>query len=410
MILPILVDNVSAEAQANYYVTVKPTTPDSPMYTTVNRNWTLSFEALWSYNTDSGNAISNASTTIQVSNRANKIIDTLSLNTTKGIFTFNYTSATADILTFTPTKLTTQDGKDWTNSLVDSAKNVYGLQPQSAVVWWDTFHVSLLSSDTGNIGKIAISANVTYLLLPEEGLTLPEWATYKNQTFLPKTASGVNVTINGVKAQESQTSGIYSADSSTFLPTAYVNIQVAQEGWTTTNTSFSVSHNANQPIWIYGVAIGSAFTFSAVMVYLFKSRKANSPILFEHPNFPFYGGILLAATSAISLYWGLVWLEGTLHTFDWLLLALLGMISFAFGIIGSIMSLRKKNQPLAIFAITVPMFTNLIGVKSSLDTYQLTIPWSILITSILLTIASGYFICNSDKNFDKHRSEQKIPA
>jgi hypothetical protein len=408
MILPVFVSGVSAQAQSNYYVTVKPTTANSPMYTTVGQNWTVSFEAVWSYGSDSGKSIQNATAAIQVSNREKQIIDNLSLNTTTGIFYFNYSSPTADILTFTPTKLTTQDGKTWKTSIVDSANNVYGLQSQSAVIWWDTFHMSQVSSNTNSLGKVAISVNVTYLLLPEEGLTLPAWATYSNQTFLPKIAQNATVTINDVKAEESQVPGIYSASSSTWLPTTYVNVEVSQEGWTTTSTGISFAHNANQPVWTYAVGLGSAFTFATVMLYFFKSRKANNPLLFKHPSFPFFGGVLLAVTSVISLYWGLVGLEGTLHTFNWILLAILGMLSFAFGIVGAVSSLRRKNQALAIFAVIVPMFMNVIAVKSSLDMYKLTNPWVILLVSVLLSIISGYLISNSDENFKKPNSDQKI--
>ncbi len=336
LVLPLFISNVSAQTQSNYYITIEPTTPDSPMYTAVDRNWTVSFESFWSYGADDGKNISNATATIQVHNSENQLLETLSFNTTIGTFIFNHSSSTADILTFTPTKLTTSDGKEWKAGLVDSANNVYGLLSKSAVIWWDTFQVALVSSDTGNLGNIGSSVNVTYLLLPEEGLTLPEWATYNNQTLLPKTVQGANVTINGEKAQKSQTQGIYYSNSSTFFPTAYVNVKVSKDSWTATNAGFSFAQNANQQIWLYAVGLGSVFTFVAVMIYFSKSRKANNSGMINHSSFPFFGGVLLIATSFISLYWGLVGLEGILHTFDWLPLSLLGMLTFAFGIVGQL--------------------------------------------------------------------------
>lgn len=402
LVLPIFINNASAQAQPNYYVTVKPVIiPDALTYTSVGRNVTLSFQALWSYGSNDGQNIQNATAIIQVSNPNDKVIDTLSVNTASGIFSFNYSSASADILAFTPTKLVTQDGQEWNSSIVDLANNVYGFTSHWAQVWWDTFHVSLVSRDTSSLGNVAISVNVTYLLLPEEGLQV-------GSVHVPKIVHGANVTINGVKAEESQTPGIYSASSSIWLPTTYVIVEVAQEGWVTTHTGFSFAHNANETIWTYVIAFGSVLGFAALMLHFVISKKANNPSLFKHPNFPFFGAVLLAVTSIISLYWGLVGLEGTLHTFDWVLLAALGMFSFAFGFVGSIMSLRKKNQALVIFAVIVPMLTNVVGVKSSLDIYQLTNPWLILITSLLLSIISGFLISNSDEMFQKREIEGKI--
>ena len=205
LILSIYGNFASAQAsQSNYYVTVKPSTADSAMYTAVGRNWTFSFKASWTYGANTGQAIQNATTSIQVKNRANQILDTLSLNTTTGAFNFNYSSSNADILTFTPTELATSDGKVWKAGDVDSTNNVSQFNGESAVVWWDIFRLSLVSSDTGSLGKVGIQVNVTYLLLPEEGLTLPASSTYNNATYLPKAAQGLNVIVNGVKAQESQ--------------------------------------------------------------------------------------------------------------------------------------------------------------------------------------------------------------
>jgi hypothetical protein len=389
---------VNAQTTTNYFVTVNPTTPDSQMYTTVGRNWTVSFEALWSYGDDSGTAIVNATVTVQVYNSKTEVVDTLSLNTTNGLFSFNYSSSTAEILTFTPTKLVASDGIEYDSNLLDAENSLYGFQSKSVVVWWDTFHVSLVSYDTDAAGVTTVSVNVTYLLLPEEGLTLPEWATYSHQTFLPKTAHNVNVTINSVKAEETSTKGLFKANVSTWLPTAYIHVGVTQEGWVTTHTGFSFAHNANESSWQYAVISGLALTVAVLMIFFVLRRKEGSNVL-SLKNYPILGGVLLAITSVISLYWGLVGLDSTLHGFDWLLLTIFGLLSFGFGLASALLSLRKKIQPLVIFVINMPMITNLVGVKYSLDMYGLTIPWLMLIASFVLSFVSAVLICNADEVF-----------
>jgi hypothetical protein len=229
-------------------------------------------------------------------------------------------------------------------------------------------------------------------LLPEDGLRV-------GVANVPKTLNGANVTINGLKAQETRTPGIYSVSCSTWLPTAYVKVDVSQQGWTTTQTAFSFTQNANATVWTYAFAFGLVFGAAALLFRFFSHRKANSTSLFKHSNFPFYGAALLAVTSIISLYWGLVGLEGTLHTFDWVLLAALGIVSFVLGIGSALMMLRRKQQALAIFAVVVPLFTNVVSIKSSLDMYGLANPWLILVPSLLLSLLSGFLISNSDKIF-----------
>ena len=379
------------------------------MYTAVGRNLTLTFQAIWTYGSDEGQAIQNAAVAIKVSNRANQQIETLSVNSTTGTFSFNYSSSSADILTFTPVKLTTQDGKNWNTAVVDSTNNAYGLQAESAVAWWDTFQVSILNSDTDSIGKIGVSVNVSYLLIPEGGLTLHTGAASNNATFLSKIAQDVNVTINGINAKQTQI-GVFTVDSSTFLPTAYVNVQVSQEGWSTTNTGFSFAQNSNQTLWIYGLVFILGVALVSFAVYFVKSKRAKSQAAFKHPGYPFLGGIMLAVTSSISLYWGIVGLEGTLHTFNWIALGVLGVLTFVFGIAGSIMALRKRNQALVIFAVIIPMIMNLIGVKASFDLYGLANPWLIYAISIMISVISGYFLCNSDQNFKQANSPTKNDA
>jgi len=397
----------TAQTTSNYYVTVNPTTPNSPIYTTVGRNWTLSFEASWSYGENSGQAIRNATVVVQVNNSKNAIVNTLHLNSTGGLFSFNYSSSTADTLTFTPIKLIAQDGTEYAPTLLDAEKSLYGFQSESITIWWDTFQVSVISINTSALGVTSVSVNVTYLLLPEEGLNLPAWATYSNQTFLPKTAQNSSVTINGVNAREIS-AGVYTADVSTWLPTAYVQVGVSQEEWVTTHTGFSFAHNANSPLWMYAVVIGVVLIgiVLAVSVFLGKSKKASFS---AKKRYAVLGGSLLAVTSVISLYWGLVGLDSSLHGFDWMLLTMMGLLSFGFGLAASVLSLRGKNQALVIFAVIPPMLTNLVFVKTSLDIYQLANPWLILIGSIVLSVVSGVLICNADQAFRKDIDNDKIP-
>jgi hypothetical protein len=171
LVLPLFANGVSAQTQPNYYVTVKPALISNAVtYTSVDKNATLSFQASWTYGPDETKNIQNATVIIQISNPDGKVVDMLSVNTTSGIFSFNYTSADPKTLAFTPTDLITQDGRDWNSSILDSANNVYGFTSNWAQVWWDTFHVSMISRDTGSLGNVAVSVNVTYQLLPEDGL------------------------------------------------------------------------------------------------------------------------------------------------------------------------------------------------------------------------------------------------
>jgi hypothetical protein len=400
LVTPIFLETSSAQTQSDYYVTVNPTTSNSPIYTTVGRNWTISFEALWSYGDNSGQAIENATVTIQVKNSKNEVINTLLSNKTKnGLFSFNYSSSTADVLTFTPTKLVTQDKKEWTTKLLDADRSLYGFQSKSVVIWWDTFHVSLVSYDTETLEVTMVSVNVTYLLLPENGLTLPESATYSNQTFLPKIVHNATVKINGVTAEETSL-GIFTTKAPIWLPTSYIIVGVSQEGWTTTHTGFSFAHNANEPLW--GIAIAFSLVFVVVLTGLAFSRKSRDHLLSRKISYAVFGGLLLATTAFISLYWGLVGLDSTLNGFDWIFLTITGFLSFGFGLVGCVLSTRRKNQALVLGAVIAPMFTNLVGVKTSLDIYQLANPWLILFASIVLSIISGVLISNADEVFEKH--------
>ena len=386
-----------AQITPNYYVTVNPITQDSLIYTTVGRNWTLSFEAFWSYGAESGKPIENAMVTIQVNNSRNEVIDTILINTTGGLFSFNYSSSTTDVFTFTPVKLIATDGSEWNSDLLDRENGIYGLQSKSVVIWWDSFHVSLVSYDTDTFGATTVFVNVTYLLIPEEGLTLPASATYSHQTFLPKIAHNANVTINGIKSEETSIEGIFKANSSVWLPTAYIDVEVSQEGWVTTHTRFSFAHTANEPSWQYMVV----FSFMLVVVlmsYFVLHSKTDNKIL-SSKNYPVLGGMLLAITSFISLYWGLVGWYSTTHGFDWIPLSLFGLLSFVLGIIAAFFALMKKYQSLVISAIVMPLFTNTVVILSSHDMYMLANPWLMEWTWLVLSFVSAVFICNADKEF-----------
>ena len=395
IVLPVATKTVSAQTAPNF-VTVYPTTPDSQIYTTVGKNWTVSFEALWSYGDNSGTEITNATVTVQVNNSKSEVVNTLSLNTTDGVFSFNYSSTTADVLTFTPIKLVEEDGAEWTSDLLDDGNSLYRLQSKSVVVWYDTFHTSLVSYVTDTLGVATVSVNVTYLLLPEEGLALPEWATYSNETFLPKIAHDVNVTINGVTAEETSM-GVFKADVPIWLPTAYVHVGVSREGWVTTGARFSFAHDANEPSWQYSMMFGIVLVV-VVLAFVLR-RNSGGKRLSLRKNYSVLGGALLLVTSVISLYWGLVGIDSTVHGFEWMLLAVLGMLSFGFGLATGLLSLKRKNQPLVIFAATVSLLTNFVCVKIFLDMYTLASPLLLLITSVVLSAVSGFLICNSDEAF-----------
>jgi hypothetical protein len=395
VLLPFSLRPVIGQPTSNYCVTVNSTTPDSPMYAPVGMNLTLSFQAFWSYGEDSGPSINNAFVSVQVNSSKSEVIDTILVNTNNGFFSFNFSSSTADVLTFTPINLVTETGSEYNFDVVNPENDLYGLQSESVVVWWDTFQVSLVTFDTKTLGTTMVSVNVTYLLLPEEGLTLPEWATYSHQTFLPKIVQNANVAINGENARKTSIAGVYSANVSTWLPTTYVHVGVSQENWITTHTGFSFAHNANEPIWTYVVMIGLALIVAILIVKLIKSGK--NALSLE--NYPFLGGVLLIIISIISLYWGLVGLDNTLHGFDWIPLTLFGLLSFGLGLVSGVLSIRKHHQALVIFSINFPMITNLIFVKYSLDLYGLDIQWLILIASFVLSLICAFLICNTDEEF-----------
>jgi hypothetical protein len=249
----------------------------------------------------------------------------------------------------------------------------------------------MLDYDTDNLSEVAATVNVTYLLLPESGLIL-ESGIERN-----KIAHDVKVTINGVEAQEIKP-GVYTANSSTFLPTAYINVIVSDDNWTTTSTGFSFSHNTNQRYWIIVGAVSATFVFSAVLALVFFiSKRANKLKPSKDQNASFVGAAVLGITSIISLYWGIVGLEGTSHAFNWIGLAFFGVFAFTVGIWGSILVLRRKSVTSSISAAMIPMLANTLAVKAALDMYQLPNPWFIMFASLFISIASGYLICKLEE-------------
>lgn len=400
LVIPVLIGTANVQAQNNYYITIKPADNGSPCYVSAGHNCTVAFSANYSYGNQNGAPVRNATVNVEVRNSKDHVLDNLKFNTTTGVFAFNYSSEDADILTFTPTRLTTQDTQEYTVDTVDSSDTLYGLMVEPTVVWYDTFHVSLVNFNTDTLGKTVTTVNVTYTLLPEEGLTL------YNQTFLPKIIHNATITINGVTATETQP-GIFTAESSSILDTAYVNVRVSQDGWLTTETAFSFAQHANQQIWMYGVAFVSVLVFAALALHYAVYRKANGSSSHKHSSNLFYGFILLIVTSILSLYWGITGVEGTLHTFAWLPLALVCLFSFVLGTVGSIFVLKKTRQALAILAATVPLIVNTIIVKTILNGCQLAFPLFLLLSSIVLSVACIFLVSGSDVAFKKTKQATK---
>ena len=276
-----------------------------------------------------------------------------------------------------------QNGVQWNSTT--SINGTVGLESKPIAVWYDTFHVALISSDTNEAQTTKVTVNVTYLLQPQNGITLH---------------SGVDVTINGVKADQTEPN-IFSANVSTVFPTAYVLVQVSKDGWTTTYTAFEFTHNANQTEWLkYASIIMLLAVASSVTLYVVHFRKPNQPTpLFSRARFPLIGGALLLIVSVVSIYWGILGLEAASHGFNWLLLAITGLGSFAAAVAGGVLSVFKKNQALVIFLACVPLLTDIVVVKASFDAYQLAVPWLIVGLSMAASTVSGLLVSNADKQF-----------
>jgi CHASE2 domain-containing sensor protein len=80
-------------------------------------------------------------------------------------------------------------------------------------------------------------------------------------------------------------------------------------------------------------------------------------------------------------------------------LGIFGIIAFAFGIIGSVMSKRKKHFALTMITVCFPLIENTTAVKYSFDNYQLPIPWIAITLALMISTISGVLIGKSDKEF-----------
>ncbi|MCW4025515.1 MAG: hypothetical protein NWF01_10860 [Candidatus Bathyarchaeota archaeon] len=398
-----LATHVSAQENENLWITVKPV-GDAEFYTPAGSIWTLKFEAFWSYGANAGKPVLNATVDILVSgqisgpdNLPNNSPVTRSFNTTSGTFRFNYSSTEEDILTFTPVQIKTSDGQVFNSETTNiNGVQAVGLKGDQAKVWYDTFHVSLLSYNTDIPEKISATFNITYLLLPENGLTLPTQTIYSAQSFLPKIIHDANVTVNGVPATEIQ-NGIYTAEVSTFFPTAYVIVKVSQDGWVTTGTGFDFPHNANQPLWsnigFAALAVIAALTLLGIF-WLHRTQKPLKQLIR-----PFLGGVLLLVSSLVSVYWSAVGVEASLHGFNWAVLVILCVISIVLGITGALFCFRRVRQTFVFIFLSVSLAVNVAFVKFALDGYFLSTPWLLMGLTLFSAVLSLLLIGNSEKQF-----------
>ena len=395
-VLSFAVEPATAQS-TSYLASVKPTEPT--VYLNVGQFLNMSFEAVWAYGDNTGEPIKYANVVVEVKTADGE--DTgmfLANTTTTGFADFNYSSSTPKILTFTPTKLITADGTELSASLLQNGETtLYGLQSEPVTVYWDTFDVELVSTSTTTLKTTQVSVNVTYLLVPEEGLTISH--NDSQQTFFPKIAHGINVTVNGATAEETAVPGVYSANVSTWMPTAYVIVEVKQDGWTTAHKAFGFAHEANLNIWEPLAIIFASVFVAAFSAALFVSSRKLRTAVSRRWTLPVLGGFLLILSSFMGLYSVLVWFEGALHGFDWLLYGVSGVLSFSFGLLGGIMALRRKNQTVALGAVSLSLFANVIAVHTSLDAYQLPIPWTLILPTFAFSLISGLLIGNADDQF-----------
>jgi len=175
LVLSASAETVSAQTTTSqYWVSANPATSSSIIYGTVGKNWSLPFQAVWNYGGSSGKVVENANVTVEVKTNDGVAIENISqITNTTGFATFYYFSSTPTVLIFTPITLVTQDKMEYNASLFENGEStLYCLQSKSVTVYWDTFDVSLVRTDTNSQGVTKVSVNVTYLLVPAEGLTL----------------------------------------------------------------------------------------------------------------------------------------------------------------------------------------------------------------------------------------------
>ena len=392
------IQTVQASQTSTSWAKIESSTHNSTLYTSVGQNQTLSFSATYSSGEKAGQTIENATVTIQVKSLTrNQTETTLDFNTTSGTFLFNYSSTTADVLSFSAVSLVTQDSIEYIADSFGVEGNI--LQSDSVTVWYDTFHVSLIEYNTNIQGITNVVVNVTYFLLPEAGLNLSEWASVSNQAFLPKMVHQKNITINKIQAQETTTAGIYIANVSTWLPTSFVHVTVSDQNWTTTNTGFSFTHSSNIVIWGYVAGFAGVSLLVGLFFKFVKTRQSKKGEKSKGYFLPLIGGILLAIVSVQSLYWAVVGFNGVLIGFEWIILGMIGLLSCIIGFAGAVFAFKRKNQAFVIFATILPLITNLIVVKNEFDVYQLNLNWLIFIISFIIVALSGILLSNADEQF-----------
>ncbi len=401
LVFAVFVETANAQAASDSWVTVSPATPSFVLHSSVGQNCSIPFQATWTYGNKSGQVVENANVTVEVKTGHGDSVENITQTTNAtGYATVNYSFSVPVILTFTPTKLVTQDGAEWNGSLLEKGNiDLHGFQSEAVTVYYDTFDAAVVGTNTETLGLTEVSVNVTYMLVPEEGLTLPQYSNSSQQKFISKIAHSVKVTINGVQAEETTIDGIYAASFSTWLPTAYVIVKVSQEEWMPAEEGFSFVHDTNGAIWTPAIVLCLACAVVLLGLYFVWFRKSKGTVVRGRAGFPVVGGVLLMVASFISLYWGIVGFDSTLHGFDWAVLGLAGIGSFACGLAGSIMSLKRKSQTLAIFAACAPLIVNEVAVKAALDVYQLATPWITLALSLAAAVISGILISNANEQF-----------
>jgi hypothetical protein len=394
--LALTVETACAQS-ASYLASVNTT--ESTIYSNVGKLVGFSFQAVWSYGDNVGQSVEYANMAVEVRTADGAVTDMIVENTTsEGVAYLNYSSSKPQILTFTPIILITPDKTELNSSRIkNSETSLYGLQSETLTVYWDTFDVELISSNTETFEAVKVSVNVTYMLVPEQGLTIQTPNT-SQQEFFPKIAHDVTVTINGVHAEETAVAGIYNTNVSTLMPTAYVLVEVSQKGWATAHKAFSFTHEANMTLWEPLSAVFASAFVIALAAVLFALRRSKSLVL-KRGYLLVFAGFLLMLASFIGLYWVVVWFESTSHGFDWALYWVLGVPSFVFGLSGGIMAVRRQKQAAVLFATSISIFMNVIAVKASLDAYQLATPWTLLIATLAFSAISGLLIANSDNQF-----------
>ena len=117
LILP-FVETASAQSISYFLRTVKLVTSSPVMHASVRQNFSIPFQAVWTYGSSLGQAIENANVTVEVKTGHGDSVENVTQTTNAtGFATFNYSFSVPVILTFTPARTVTQDGTEWNASL-----------------------------------------------------------------------------------------------------------------------------------------------------------------------------------------------------------------------------------------------------------------------------------------------------